>query len=105
MKIQLFLQNLDVKLTLQHPNMKKEIRRQQYINTIKREIDILDERRKNSLVPFGNYEQTIYNIINSLNLNNERQQLLQVKYKEKSKEDEKRNVDNWNDHFDKLKET
>ena len=54
---------------------------------------------------FGSYEQTIHNIINSLNLNKERQQLLQVKYKEKSKEDEKRNVDNWNDHFDKLKGT
>ena len=36
---------------------------------------------------------------------NEQQQLLQVKYKEKLKEDEKRNTDNWNDHFDRLKST
>ena len=47
----------------------------------------------------------MHNIINSINFNNKQQQLLQVKYKEKLKEDEKRNTDNWNDHFDKLKAT
>ena len=41
----------------------------------------------------------------SLNFNNEQQQLLQIKYKEKLKGDEKRNTDNWDDHFNKLKAT
>ena len=36
------------------------------------------------------------NIINLLNFNNERQQLLQVKYKWKLKGDEKKNTGNWN---------
>ena len=72
---------------------------------MKREIGILDERRKNWLVELEHYEQVIHNIINSLNFNNEQQQLLQVKYKKKLKEDEKRNADNWNDNFDKLKAT
>ena len=48
---------------------------------MKREIDILDERRRNWLVELEQYEQTIQSIINSLNFNNEQQQLLQVKYK------------------------
>ena len=47
----------------------------------------------------------IQSIINSLNFNNEQQQLFQVKYKDKLKEHEKRNTDNWNDHFNKLKAT
>ena len=51
------------------------------------------------------FEQAIQNIINSLKFNNEQQQLLQVKYKYKLKEDEKRNTDNWNDYSDKLKAT
>ena len=72
---------------------------------MKREIDILDERRRNWLVELEHYEQAIHNIINSLNFNNEQQQLLQVKYKEKLKEVKKRNTDNWNDHFDQLKAT
>ena len=71
---------------------------------MKREIDILDERRRNWLVELEQYEQAIHSIINSLNFNNEQQQLLQVKYKDKL-EDEKRNTDNWNNHFDKLKAT
>ena len=71
---------------------------------MKREIDILDERRRNCLVELEQYEQAIHSIINSLNFNNEQQQLLQVKYKDKLKEDEKRNTDNWKEHFDKLKE-
>ena len=70
---------------------------------MKREIDILDERRRNWLVELEQYEQAIHSIINSLNFNNEQQQLLQVKYKDKLKEDEKRNTDNWNVLFDKLK--
>ena len=72
---------------------------------MKRGIDILDERRRNWLVELEEYEQAIHSIINSLNFNNEQQQLLQVKYKDKLKEDEKRNTDNWNNHFDKLKAT
>ena len=72
---------------------------------MKTKIDILDERRRNQLVVLEQYEQALQNIINSLNFNNEQQQLLQVKYKDKLKENEKRNADNWNDHFDKLKAT
>ena len=83
----------------------KEIRRKQSTDTMKREVDILDERRRNWLVELEQYEQAIHSIINSLNFNNEQQQLLQVKYKDKLKEDEKRNADHWNDHFDKLKAT
>ena len=70
---------------------------------MKREIDILDERRRNWLVELEQYEQAIHSIINSLNFNNEQQQLLQVKYKYKLKEDEKRNTDNWSNYFDKLR--
>ena len=70
---------------------------------MKREIDILDEKRRNWLAELEKYEQTIQNIINSLNFNNEQQRLRQVKYKDKLKEDEKRNTDNWNVLFDKLK--
>ena len=70
---------------------------------MKREIDILDERRRNCFVELEQYEQAMHNIINLLNFNNEQQQLLQVKYKYELKEDEKRNTDNWNNHFDKLK--
>ena len=72
---------------------------------MKRETDILDKRRRNCLVELEQYEQAIHSIINSLNFNNDQQQLLQVKYKDKLKEDEKRNTDNWNNHFDKLKAT
>ena len=72
---------------------------------MKREIDILDERRRNWLVELEHYEQAIHNITNSLNFNKEQQQLLQVKYKEKLKADEKRNTDDWNYHFDELKAT
>ena len=61
---------------------------------MKREIDILDERRRNWLVELEQYKQAMHNIINSLNFNNEQQQLLQVKYKYKLKEDEKRNTVN-----------
>ena len=59
----------------------------------------------NWLVELEQYEQAIQNIMSTLNFNNEQQQLLQVKYRDKLKEDEKRNTDNWNDHFDKLKAT
>ena len=59
---------------------------------MKRVIDILDERRKNSLVELEHYEQAIHNIINSLTFSNEQQQLLEVKYEKKLKEDEKRNT-------------
>ena len=72
---------------------------------MKREIDILDERRRYWLNELQQYEQAIKNIINSLNFNNEQQPLLQVKYKDKLKEDKKRNTDNWNHCFDKLKAT
>ena len=58
---------------------------------MKREIDILDERKRNWLVELKKYEQAIHNIISLLKYNNKQQQLLQVKYKEKLKEDEKRN--------------
>ena len=85
------------------PEYEKEIRRKQSIDTMKREIDILDERRRNWLVELEQYEQAIHSIINSLNFNNEQQQLLQVKYKYKLKEDEKRNTDNWSNYFDKLR--
>ena len=72
---------------------------------MKREIDILDRRRRNWLVELEQYEQAIHNITNLLNFNNKQQHLLQVKYKNKLEEDKKRNTDNWNDHFDKLKAT
>ena len=61
---------------------------------MKREIDILDRRRRNWLVELEQYEQAIHNIINLLNFNNEQQDLLQVKYKNELEEDKKRNTDN-----------
>ena len=61
---------------------------------MKREIDILDRRRRNWLVELEQYEQPIHNIINLLNFNNEQQDLLQVKYKNELEEDKKRNTDN-----------
>ena len=61
--------------------------------------------RRNWLVELASYEQLIQNIINPLNFNDVQQQLLQVKYKEKLEEDQKRTTDNWDDYFDKLKTT
>ena len=61
---------------------------------MEREIGILDYRRRNWLVELEQYEEAIQNIINSLNFNNEQQNLLHVKYKGQLKEDEKRNTDN-----------
>ena len=55
------------------PEYEKEIRRKQSIDTMKREIDILGERRRNWLVELEHYEQAIHNIINSLDFNNEQQ--------------------------------
>ena len=46
---------------------------------MKREIEILDEQRRNWLVELEIYEQAIQNIINSLNFNGKQQQLLQVR--------------------------
>ena len=97
--------NLRAKVNTTTPEYEKEIRRKQSIDTMKREIDILDERRRYWLNELQQHEQAIKNIINSPNFNNEQQPLLQVKYKDKLKEDEKRNTDNWNDCFDKLKAT
>ena len=65
------------------PEYGKEIRRKQSNDTMRREIDMLDERRRNWLVELEYYEQAIHNIINSLNFNNEQQQLFQLKDKEK----------------------
>ena len=96
---------LRAKVNTTTPEYEKEIRRKQSIDTMKREIDILDERRRYWLNELQQHEQAIKNIINSPNFNNEQQPLLQVKYKDKLKEDEKRNTDNWNDCFDKLKAT
>ena len=45
------------------PEYEKEIRRKQSIETTKREIDILDERRRNWLVELEHYEQAIHNIV------------------------------------------
>ena len=70
---------------------------------MKREIDILDEKRRNWLVEWEQYEEGIRNIKNLLNFNNKQKQLLQVKYN--LKEDEKRNTDNWSKYFDELKAT
>ena len=97
--------NLRAKVNTTTPEYEKEIRRKQSIDTMKREIDILDEGRRYWLNELQQHEQAIKNIINSPNFNNEQQPLLQVKYKDKLKEDEKRNTDNWNDCFDKLKAT
>ena len=71
------------KVNITTPEYGKEIRRKQSIDTMKREIDILYERRRNWLVELEQYEQAIHSIIISLNFNNEQQQLFQVKYKDK----------------------
>ena len=90
------------KVNITTPEYEKEIRRKQSIDTMKREIEILDGRRRNWLVELEQHEQMIRNI-NSINFNNERPQLFQVIYNNELKEDEKRNTDNWNNRFDKLK--
>ena len=77
--------NLRAKVNTATPKYEKEIRRKQSIDTMKREIDILDERRRYWLNELQQYELAIKNIINSLNSNNEQQPLLQVKYKDKLK--------------------
>ena len=59
----------------------------QSIDTMEKEIDILDERRRNWVVELDYYEQAIHNITNSLNFNHKQQQLLQVKYMEKLNSD------------------
>ena len=77
--------NLRAKVNTTTPEYEKEIRRKQSIDTLKREIDILDERRRYWLNELQQYELAIKNSINSLNFNNEQQPLLQVKYKGKLK--------------------
>ena len=77
--------NLRAKVNTTTPEYEKEIRRKQSIDTMKREIDILDERRRYWLNELQQYELAIKNSINSLNFNNEQQPLLQVKYKGKLK--------------------
>ena len=59
------------KFNTKTPEYEKETRRKKSIDTLKTITDILDERRRNSLVGLEHCEQAIHNIINSLTFNNE----------------------------------
>ena len=86
------------------PNYEKKIKRQQPINAVKDEIDILEERQKYLLIELNEYDKNIQQFIKTLGLPTDGKVSMIAKYRSKVKEDETRNVNNSNKHFDKLKE-
>ena len=87
------------------PNYEKELKRQQSINAVKDEINILEERQKHWLIKLNDYDKNIQHYIKTLNLSNYDEESMIAKYRCKVKENETRNVNKWNENFDKLKET
>ena len=57
------------------------------------------------LIELNDYYKNIQQFIETLNLPNYNEESMVAKYRCKVKEDETRNVSNWNKHFDKLKDT
>ena len=87
------------------PNYKNKLKHQQSINPVKDEINILEEREKHWLIKLNDYDKNIQQFIKTLNLPNYNEESMIAKYRCKVKEGKTRNVNNWNEHFDKLKET
>ena len=87
------------------PNYEKKIKRQQPINAVKDEIDILEECQKYLLIELNEYDKNIQQFIKTLGLPTDDKVSMIAKYRSKVKEDEIRNVNNLNKSFNKLKET
>ena len=68
------------------------------------EINILEERQKHWLIEVNDYDQNIQQFVKTLILPNNDEESMIANYRCKVKEDETRNVNNWNEHFNKLKE-
>ena len=68
------------------------------------EINILEERQKHWLIEVNDYDQNIQQFVKTLILPNNDEESMIASYRCKVKEDETRNVNNWNEHFNKLKE-
>ena len=79
------------------------MKRQQSINAVKYEINILEERQKHWLIEQSYYDKNIQQFAETLSLCNNDKEPMIAKHRSKVKEDETRNVDNWNKHFDELK--
>ena len=84
------------------PNYKKKLKCQQSINVVK---DLLEERQKHWLIELNDYDKNIQQFVETLSLCNNDKESMITKYRSNVKEDETRNANNWNKHFDKLKET
>ena len=92
------------KLNESTPNYKKELKHQQFINTAKTDINML-ERQKHWLIEINDCDKNIQQFVKTLNLPNSDEESMISKYICKVKEDETRNVNNWNEHVNKLKQT
>ena len=57
------------------------------------------------MIELNDYDKHIQQFVETLSLPNNDNESMIAKYRSKIKEDETRNVNNWNKHFDKLKET
>ena len=92
------------KLNESTPNYEKELKHQQFINTAKTDINML-ERQKHWLIEINDCDKNIQQFVKTLNLPNSDEESMISKYICKVKEDETRNVNNWNEHVNKLKQT
>ena len=89
-----------------HPIARKELNCQQSINNaVKDEINILEELQKHWLIELIDYDKNIQQFVKTPNLPCNDEESMIAKYGCTVKEDKRRNVNNWNEHFNKLKET
>ena len=84
------------------PNYEKELKPQQSINAVKDEKNIVKERQKHWLIKLGDYDKNFQQFVETLSLTNNDKESMITKYRKKVKEDETRNLNNRNKHFDKL---
>ena len=84
------------------PNYEKELKPQQSINAVKDEKNIVKERQKHWLIKLNDYDKNFQQFVETLSLTNNDKESMITKYRKKVKEDETRNLNNRNKHFDKL---
>ena len=82
------------------PNCKKELKCQQSIN-VKDKINILEKRQKHRLIELNDCNKNTLEFVKNLNLPKNNEESMIGKYRRKVKEDETRNLNNWNEYFQK----
>ena len=82
------------------PNYEKELK-QQSINVVKDEINILEELQKHRSIELNDYDKNIQQFVETLSLSHNDKESMIAKYRSKVKEDKTRNVNNWNKNFNK----